>query len=248
MVEIRTDAVVKRYRSSEYDQPHREWRALTLLDEYAPGTAPVPLTAELDADPPAVTMSRLSGEAVSGPVADQLADGIAEAILKVHHAIPAQVLASVPPRAGHPVEFLHQIRAAFAAVPAPSDPVVAEAFRAATAWTGQADLEATFAEPGREVFGTGDGNLANFLWDGDQVRVIDFEYSGRSDRSFELAEVFEHISVWQNDAAGLSAVLERVHVDADESRKFMECRRLHAAYWLVRSRQLGEATRFLALV
>ncbi|MGW4802181.1 phosphotransferase, partial [Nonomuraea sp. NPDC004297] len=141
-----------------------------------------------------------------------------------------------------------QIRAAFSATLAPEASVVAEAFRVATAWTERAALETTLAEPGQEVFGTGDGNVANYLWDGHQMRVIDFEYSGRSDRSFELAEVFEHVSVWHNDASGLSAVLDRVELDANETRKFMECRRLHAAYWLVRTRQASQATRFLALM
>ncbi|SEG99641.1 Phosphotransferase enzyme family protein [Nonomuraea solani] len=38
------------------------------------------------------------------------------------------------------------------------------------------------------VFGAGDGNLANFLWDGTRVRIVDFEDSGHSDLAYEVAE------------------------------------------------------------
>jgi len=41
------------------------------------------------------------------------------------------------------------------------------------------------------VLGRADGNLANFLWDGTRIRIADFEESGRSDTSFELAELAE---------------------------------------------------------
>ncbi len=39
-----------------------------------------------------------------------------------------------------------------------------------------------------------DGNLANFLWDGERCRVVDLEDSGASDRAYELADHVEHIT------------------------------------------------------
>ncbi|MFI7634275.1 phosphotransferase family protein [Nonomuraea sp. NPDC049400] len=101
------------------------------------------------------------------------------------------------------------------------------------------------------VFGTGDGNIANYLWDGTKVRVIDFEYSGRSDRAFELAEVTEHIAVWENDPAGMTAVLERLELTAGEAARLTECRRLMALFWLLRVRKeirSAQADRMLALL
>jgi thiamine kinase-like enzyme len=112
-------------------------------------------------------------------------------------------------------------------------------------------LEGLLAQPGTPVFGTGDGNLANYLWNGTSIGVIDFEYSGRSDRAFELAEVVEHISVWRNDAAGMTAVLERFELTADEAARLTECRRLLALYWLLRTRaetKAAQAERMLALL
>jgi Ser/Thr protein kinase RdoA (MazF antagonist) len=56
---------------------------------------------------------------------------------------------------------------------------------------------------GGVVLGQRDANLANFLWDGTQVQIVDFEDSGPSDRAFELAVLVEHLSAWSD--AGLSA-------------------------------------------
>jgi phosphotransferase family enzyme len=42
------------------------------------------------------------------------------------------------------------------------------------------------------VFGRGDPNLRNFLWNGHTLRLVDFEYAGWSDRAHELADLIEH--------------------------------------------------------
>jgi thiamine kinase-like enzyme len=36
------------------------------------------------------------------------------------------------------------------------------------------------------VVAHGDPNLANYLWDGTRVRIVDFEDAGRGDRTVEL--------------------------------------------------------------
>ncbi|WP_371949630.1 phosphotransferase family protein [Actinomadura monticuli] len=101
-------------------------------------------------------------------------------------------------------------------------------------WLRQPALEAVLEHPTRPVFGTGDGNLANLLWDGSEVRLVDFEYSGRSDRPYELAELAEHISVRTADGPGMERVLERFDLDAAEADKLKSCRRLLAAFWMLR--------------
>jgi aminoglycoside phosphotransferase (APT) family kinase protein len=251
-IEMRSDVVIKQYRRSNYDQPEREWRALELLNEYAPGLAPTPVTADLEADPPTVAMSRLGGAAVEGPIKGQLADALAEAVTRVQHAIPQRVLERVPARAGNPVELLQQVRSWWAtAQPSDEDPAIIDTLRKAGSWVEQPMLEGLLAQPGTPVFGTGDGNLANYLWDGTKIGVVDFEYSGRSDRAFELAEVVEHISVWRKDAAGMTAVLERFELTADEAARLTECRRLLALYWLLRARgetRAAQSKRMLALL
>jgi thiamine kinase-like enzyme len=78
-----------------------------------------------------------------------------------------------------------------------------------------------------------DANLANFLWDGTQIRIVDFEDSGPSDRTFELAVLVEHISAWSD--AGLSAdvLLALFDLTAAEQVKVREYRRLSALFWLM---------------
>jgi hypothetical protein len=250
-IELRHDVVIKRYGATGHDRPAREWRALKLLDVYAPGLAPAPVSAELDADPPTVVMSRLGGTAIRGPIRGHVADALAGAVTRVQEAIPQPVLQRVPARAGHPVELLQQVRAWSATVPPDGGPAVTDVLDQAASWVEQPRLEELLAQPGTPVFGTGDGNLANYLWDGTDVRVIDFEYSGRSDRAFELAEVIEHISVWRDDPAGMTAVLERLELTAAEVGRLTECRRLLALYWLLRTRgetRRDQAKRMLALL
>ncbi|MEU7861162.1 phosphotransferase [Nonomuraea sp. NPDC049141] len=250
-IEVRSDVVVKRYRSTDHGQPEREWRALELLNQYAPGLAPAPVTADLAADPPTVVMSRLGGAAVQEPIRGHLANALAEAVTRVQQAVPQPVLERVPARAGHPVELLQQVRTWSATASSDGGSAVTDALRQAANWVAQPRLEELLARPGTPVFGTGDGNLANYLWDGTDIRVVDFEYSGRSDRAFEVAEVIEHISVWRNDPAGMTAVLERLEMTADEADRLIECRRLLALFWLLRTRgetQIDQASRMLALL
>jgi hypothetical protein len=235
LIEFHSGAVVKRYRSWDVGQPEREWRALTLLDEHAPGLAPKPLAAELAADRPSITMSRLDGTPLTGTVTDEQADALAETITRVQEAIPRRVLVNLPARAGHPAEFLQQVRELCTTSPPHADhPTVVEALEAGAKWLADPLLDNTFARPGTPVFGTGDGNLANYLWDGTRIRLVDFEYSGRSDRAFELAEVVEHVSVWADSPIGLTPVLQRLEPALTETGRLRDCRRLLAVFWLLR--------------
>ncbi|MFD8596620.1 aminoglycoside phosphotransferase family protein [Kitasatospora sp. NPDC059646] len=83
------------------------------------------------------------------------------------------------------------------------------------------------------VLGQADGNLANHLWDGAEVRLVDFEDSGRSDRPYEPAELVEHVSARVDTDLDAAAFLSRFALPAVESARLRECRRLFALLWLV---------------
>lgn len=53
--------MTKRFRSWDRGEPVREWRALCLLAEHAPGLAAEPLRASLTTRPPVIGMSWLPG-------------------------------------------------------------------------------------------------------------------------------------------------------------------------------------------
>lgn len=62
---------IKRFVKCEEWQPpdiaaQREWRALALVDKYAPGLAPTPVEADLAGPEPTVIMSRLAGTPLRG--------------------------------------------------------------------------------------------------------------------------------------------------------------------------------------
>jgi Ser/Thr protein kinase RdoA (MazF antagonist) len=73
---------------------------------------------------------------------------------------------------------------------------------AALVWldTGWTERPGSVTE--RPVFAQCDPNLANHLWDGERVRLVDFEAAGRGDEATELADFVEHLTVWAHRASG----------------------------------------------
>ena len=225
------------------DEPRREWRALELLARYAPGLAPKPIRADLDADSPLIAMSQVPGEPLGmHPVTKAQEDAIAGALSRLHHAIPAPVLATVEPAPGSPQLLPGRIRdMARACDPGSLDPLPRQAYRAALAWLdrGQAHRPASAAGP--PVFAQGDPNLANHLWDGRCVRLVDFEASGRGDRATELADFVEHVTVWAHAGIDAEAFLDRFELHPGERQQVTQLRRLFAAFWVMRLRPGGRA-------
>ncbi len=230
-IEVDGDQVVKRFRVWETGEPRREWRALTLLAEFAPGLAPVPVSEGIDNNPPTIRMSRLPGVPLAGQVITaRHLDGIAVALDRLHTCLPDDVIASVPPMPWFIEGVANRMRSLTSGFGTPhDDSEVRVAFDAAKRWLDQ------IAEPAAEpapVFGQSDGNLDNFLWDGERVRIVDFEDSGRSDRAFELSVLVEHVSVWHDAGIETGLLLDRFALTAEESARVLYFRRALAIYWL----------------
>jgi len=116
---------------------------------------------------------------------------------------------------------------------APGDALAQQALSAGTAWLARAALDRRRAAGQDAVLGQGDPNLANFLWDGGQVRIVDFEDSGLSDRAFELAVLVEHLSAWPDARLDTEAFLARFSLTGPEKARLTGCRRLAALFWLL---------------
>ncbi len=99
-------------------------------------------------------------------------------------------------------------------------------------WLARSGLEIAGQQDVPSVFGPGDGNLANYLWDGRRVQVVDFEESGRSDRAFELAEITEHVASWVERPLDVVGFLQHFDLTGAESARLTQCRRLLALVWL----------------
>ncbi|MFB4283004.1 phosphotransferase family protein [Nonomuraea sp. MTCD27] len=215
------DRVVKRYVDSKPGAAEREWRALNLLAEYAPDLAPEPIAY----DDGVVTMSRIDGVPLRGLFARaKHVSAMAEALRELHTAVPGHVLRTLPVRPWQREAIVDWVRsrcAAWQPREPSADRAVKEGLRWLESWSpGEAGVT--------PVFGAGDGNLANFLWDGTRVRIVDFEDSGRSDVAFELAELAEHVSMWVD---GEVEIARRFELSPQEERRMRECRKAHALVW-----------------
>ncbi|MEW1837664.1 aminoglycoside phosphotransferase family protein [Nonomuraea angiospora] len=237
-LEFGDDIVIKRYSSWHRGEPRREWAALTLLAEHAPGVAPTPVEAALDAHPPMITMTRLPGRVLRGQHAtDEQVNAIADALNRLYQ-VPTRVVEQIDPAPWGPVTAVDKYRAWADKQPdLGNDPLVRQAYQAGAAWLASTDLDKLTTNPYLPVLGLADGNHANYLWDEHARRVwlIDWEDSGRNDRAFELGEVIEHIS---RIDGGLDAeqLLERIDLAPGEAERVLGFRRLVALGWFL---QLG---------
>jgi aminoglycoside phosphotransferase (APT) family kinase protein len=252
-VTVEAGTVVKRFRSQAAGdgrrlyggEPGREWRALTLLARYAPGLAPRPVRAELDADPPLIAMSLVPGEPLGlRPVTGAQEAAIAAALSRLHHAIPGPVLETAEQAPGRPQLLPGRIRdMARACDSGALDPLPRQAYRAALAWLDRGGADGLAEAAGPPVFAQGDPNLANHLWDGHRVHLVDFESSGRGDRVTELADFTEHVTVWAHAGIGAEAFLDRFDLSPGERRAAVQRRRLFSAFWVMRLLPGGSAHR-----
>ncbi len=233
-LEVRGEVVVKRFQSYARGEPRREWQALRMLARYAPGLAPAPVHAALDARPPVVVMSRLPGNAMgTRPLSAGEVAAVAASIRRLHRAAPPGVLDATEPMPFGPVTAVARVRAMAAALRVPEDPDTRRALRCASAWLERGQVERAAARGGTAVYGHGDANLANYLHDGGTVRLVDFEDSGRSDRAWELAIFTEHLSVHGHGQVPAELALSHFGTGTAERARIREYRRLLATFWLL---------------
>ncbi len=122
------------------------------------------------------------------------------------------------------------------------DPVAHRAAAAAAAWLEGSAIGRHNFEDSDIVLGQGDANLANFLWDGHRVRLVDFEDSGPSDRSFELTILVEHLSARSDDQVDDDRFLALFDLTTAERARLLQYRRLAALFWLMVLRPGGLAS------
>jgi Ser/Thr protein kinase RdoA (MazF antagonist) len=239
--------VAKRYLGARQGEAAREWRALQLLAEHAPRLAPEPISADLDADPPLVVMSLLPGEPLGGgPLSAEQERALAIALGRLWQSVPVGLVAPLPGELdvqANLVRLVHE-QAVGAGPGLDADPVVQEALVSSVTWLARAaGLTSAGGQGGTgmpRVLGQGDANLANFLWDGELVRIVDFEDSGVSDRAFELAVLVEHISAWWDAGLDGDQFIEGFDLTVTERGLLADWRRLAALYWLLRLRPAGD--------
>jgi hypothetical protein len=234
-VELLPDRVVKRYRQWGEQEHEREWRALTLLQTYAPGLSAVPLDLDMTSPTPTLVMSRVPGTVLRGGIVQPAqVSALAAAYIELHRSVPPPVAAALPRRTWHQRQCVEYISRRYPELATRTlDPEVTRSAADGMTW-----LNATASRWNRDpglpaVLGQADGNLANFLWDGTRIAIVDFEESGRSDIPFELAEVAEHVGTWVDTDFATDDFLGHFPLTDGEFARLTECRRLLALLWLI---------------
>ena len=227
-VSIDGDVVRKRYRRTDRGEPWREWAALVLLDEHAPGLAPRPLSRELD--PPVVVMSRVEGEPLDTVLTPERLAAVVEAYATLF-AVP--VPPGTPIRHFHPEAFLREVVGWLEDEHARCDlpDVVRRALARVRAWL--ADPPAGLDQIRDPVIAQGDAKADNMLWDGARVRLVDFEGFGVGDLAFEVADLAEHISARLPGLRDPDAVVAGFDLEAAVLERVASYRVVLAAFWLL---------------
>ncbi|GAB4053924.1 hypothetical protein GCM10028775_41750 [Catellatospora paridis] len=212
--------LTKRYVSWERDEHLREWAVLRLAYRHEPDLVPQPLAADLTATPPTVTMSVVPGEPLAGELTPAQADAL-HAALTALWRVPHEELAAAWPWSDD-LRFARMLTGG----PRPDGGLTAEAYDAAVAWWDGPDPESLRRPPAATVLGQRDPHLANYLWDGHRVRIVDFEDAAVSDPAVELAILSEHLSLRATDT---EAFCTRFDVDGSRLRA---ARRVWSMFWL----------------
>jgi len=222
---------VKLYLRDSTRRAKHEWAALTILSCFGFDAAPEPLYYE-STHGPAVAMSLLPGDSLGGSSLSndqirQIAD-----IFRGFHSIEATKPAHRLPAVRLTVEgMLREVQERWYACMADgSSPLRKELLTRWRGWITGPDI-ALLGHPSTPVFGQGDPNTTNYLWDGTCVRVVDFEYAGWSNPYYELALLVEHVqSRATTDDRWL--LLEEILCPAREDRdRVHAARALVAWYW-----------------
>jgi len=221
------DVVRKRYLRTDRGQPEREWAALALLQEHAPGLAPRPIARMTE--PPAVVMSRVEGAPLD-EVLTQLQTCAMIAAYRLLYAVP--VPPDMPLRFGHPAAFIAD-NVDWLAEGRRDDlnEVVRQALDSAARW--YADAPTGIDEICDPVVVQGDGNVTNMLWDGEQVSLIDFAYAGVGDLAFEVADLVEHASSRLRGLFDPEGVIASFDLTAAQLARVDAYRIVLAGFWLL---------------
>ncbi len=226
--------LTKRYTSWARGEHRREWTMLSHVHRYAPDLVPRPVAADLDAAPPWITMTVVAGTPLSAGLdevrLDEVRlDALVTAILALW-TVPLTGVDDLRPWAD-PLTYARRLIAGGR----PARGVIRRAYDAALGWFSGPDAELLARDPRWRVIGHGDANLANYLWDGQRVRIIDLEDAACSDPEIELAILVEHPSARAVNADQVCALF-----DVDRAR-LRAARRAWAMFWLWMLRPGGPA-------
>lgn len=223
---------LKLYAVDDAGRAGREWAALTTLTAQGFPYHPPPVYYSPDPASPAIVMERLPGHHLGHRRLTRAQQGALHTLLTALWAIPPPphdpALAPVYKDARYWLD-----RVQVAAMTIRPGAATGEAARLLQSWLDGPD-PARLSDAAPAVFSNGDLNPSNLLWDGQTLRLVDFEFSGASDRAFDLADLVEHNQSQRTPAAVWLAFVARCDLSPAEQARFRRVRRLLTWTWLLR--------------
>jgi hypothetical protein len=216
----------------------REWRALTLLTRRGTPAVPEPVWRSEHPDRPAIVMTFAPGAALGAdPLQPRQADALIEALDALYAITPNGVDQPVPDVVTPAAAMVARMHRTWTALQADSagitDPDRQQLLQGWRRWSaGPQPRQLTGPAP--RAFGRGDPSLANFLWDGTRLTLLDFEYSGWTDPAFELADLVEHTQSRATPDRTWDQLVDRFDLDRPARQRHHAARQLMCFFWLAR--------------
>jgi aminoglycoside phosphotransferase len=229
---------LKRYRLDDRNRPGREWTALRFLADRGVDFAPQPLWRNHDPQHPAIVMTWLPGQPLRNmPLNDRCLRALADALREMHAITP--VVVTYPYDVFGTVASLdHRLIAWFESTAASTDARIVASRALVDVWRNGGDRE-LLAQAAPQVWDRGDPSLGNCLWDGQQVRFVDFEYAGWTDRAWMLAHLVGGPWAWQAPATIRTALWTPAERDDRATQqRYAAALRFTACFWLYKFAEL----------
>ena len=227
---------LKLHLVDDRQRAQREWQALRLLSARGEPSVPRPLFYRPSDRRPALVMELLDGQ----PLGDRSLspvelDALRGALQALYALTPNQTGERLPEVVTTAAGMVERMRGWWATLASDSlaDGTRAALVHAWQAWITGPDPQLLCA-PAPAVFGRGDPNLGNCLWDGRRVALVDFEYAGWTDRAFELGDLVEHPQSHATPDKAWDRFVDGFDLHDHERSRYTAARRLLCFFWLAR--------------
>lgn len=218
---------------------HREWQTLTLLTRRGHPRTPHPVWRSPRQDRPAIAMTFVAGAPLAGTcLQPRQLDALAAALADLYSITPADVAEPVAQVATPAPAMLQRVRddCATPSSGPSAGPGRLQLLEFWRRWSSGPDPQTLLRTPTTQVLGRGDPSLANILWDGAELTLLDFEYSGWTDPAYELADLLEHPESRATPDLTWNNFVDRFDLDPDARARHRAARRMLALFWLARRR------------
>ncbi len=213
----------------------REWQTLTLLARRGRPLAPQPVWRAEHHDRPAILMTLLAGTSLGGTsLRPSQLDALGEALTDLYRITPADITEPLPDVVMPAPTMLTRLRRTWASPPTPASPSLDRDLQALwQRWSTGPDPH-LLRTPTPQALGRGDPSLANILWDGTRLAMLDFEYAGWTDPAYELADLIEHPQSRATPDHIWDTFIDQFNLDPTARTRHHAARRMFSLFWLVR--------------